>query len=168
MNQDHPASSKDSDPLDVAAWQLRYESNQIGWDRGAPSPALMHWLASDELQPCHVVVPGCGYGHEVLELAQRGFRVTAIDFAERPIRSLKERLARKGLTAAVHQSDLFRTQLAESADVVYEQTCLCAIAPAHRGQYVRQLGRWLGPGGRLLAAFMQCEQQAGGHTAIPL
>ena len=40
-----------------------------------------------------VVVPGCGRGHEVVELARRGFEVTAIDFAPAAIEALSTKLA---------------------------------------------------------------------------
>jgi len=38
---------------------------------------------------------------------------------------------------------------------VYEQTCLCALYPGQWRAYADQLHRWLVPGGRLFALFMQ-------------
>lgn len=65
---------------DRTFWENKYHNSEIGWDRGEMSPALNHWLK--ELTPCRIAVPGCGRGHEVIELARRGFDVTAIDIAE--------------------------------------------------------------------------------------
>jgi 2-polyprenyl-3-methyl-5-hydroxy-6-metoxy-1,4-benzoquinol methylase len=76
-------------------WQARYESGQTGWDRGQPSPALTHWMNSGSLQPCRILVPGCGRGHEVVALCEAGFEVTAIDFAEAAVQAVAQTLLRR-------------------------------------------------------------------------
>ena len=40
-------------------------------------------------------------------------------------------------------------------DAIYEQTCLCALYPDDWRAYADQLHRWLVPGGRLFALFVQ-------------
>ncbi len=150
-------------------WEERYRSGQTGWDRGRVSPALETWLADGTLAPCRILVPGCGYGHEVLTLARRGFDVTALDFADTPVRALRERLAAAGLRAEVVQADALTWQPDAPFDAIYEQTCLCALPPERWPDYERQLHRWLTPGGRLLALFMQAGAEGGPpfHCALP-
>ena len=65
---------------DIQFWQQRFESKQTGWDRGQASPQLMDWLNSGSLQPCKILIPGCGSGWEVIELAKREFDITALDY----------------------------------------------------------------------------------------
>jgi len=77
-------------------WQSRYESGATGWDRGKPNPALLRWLEND-LQPCRILVPGCGRGHEVVELASRGFKVTALDYTKAPVQELTRKLNEQSL-----------------------------------------------------------------------
>ena len=34
------------------------------------------------MQPCRILVPGCGSGWEVAELSRRGFEVVGLDYTE--------------------------------------------------------------------------------------
>lgn len=136
-------------------WQQRFDTQQTGWDRGAPSPQLMQWLESGDLQPCRIAVPGCGRGWEVVELARRGFEVTALDYTSAAVEETRSRLALQGLRAQVLQADVLRHEAEGIYDAVYEQTCLCAIHPEHWVDYAAQLRRWLRPQGQLWALFMQ-------------
>ncbi|RMG92119.1 MAG: methyltransferase domain-containing protein [Zetaproteobacteria bacterium] len=143
----------------MQAWEARYRCGETGWDRGAPSPALMHWL--EQMEPCRILVPGCGRGYEVVELAKRGFAVTAIDIAPSAIAALKSFLAREQVHARVIQADLF-THVAEPGyDMLYEQTCLCALEPERRQAYAHLCRDWLRPGGRMFALFMQTGMPGG-------
>ena len=141
--------------LDAHYWEDRYRNQQTGWDRGEPSPSLIRWLDSDELSLCRIVVPGAGHGHEVCELARRGFPVTALDFAETPVRKLRSRLEQEGLQAEVVQTDVLHFEPARLFDAVYEQTCLCALNPKQWAAYEQRLSSWLAEGGRLYVCFMQ-------------
>lgn len=144
--------------LSAVAWQRRYDDGRTGWDRGEPNPMITQWLGSRELQPCRILVPGCGRGHEAVSLAAAGFDVTAVDFAPSAVSHLRDELDRRGLQANVVQSDLFVFEGDDQFDAVYEQTCLCAIDPSQRETYEQLLARWLRPGGRLFALFMQVER----------
>ena len=62
-------------------WEQRYRDDNTPWDRGETSRALLRWLDSGALRPCRILVPGCGRGYEVVELARRGFEVTAVDMS---------------------------------------------------------------------------------------
>ncbi len=142
-------------------WQTRYDEGKTGWDRGEPGPMLPRWLGNGALQPCDILVPGCGRGHEVVALAEAGFRVTAVDYADAATRSLRGRLEHQGLTAEVIQADIFEFEPGRTFDAIYEQTCLCAIHPSLWPTYEALLRRWLRVGGKLFALFMQTEQPEG-------
>lgn len=136
-------------------WQERFETGQTGWDRGAPSPQLLHWLVSGILTPCRIAIPGCGRGWEVAELARSGFTVTGLDYTEAAVREARSNLHRLDLSADIVQADVLTYIPKQPFDAVYEQTCLCAIDPDHWFQYAEQLSRWIRPGGHLYALFMQ-------------
>ncbi|MDX8406848.1 MAG: methyltransferase domain-containing protein [Mariprofundaceae bacterium] len=142
-------------------WEQRYQKGETGWDRGASSPAIEHWLSAVLQAPARILIPGCGRGHEVLALAAQGFDVTAIDIAPSAVTHLKQQLAQAQLQAEVILGDLFNYAPETPFDVVYEQTCLCAIRPEQRAAYEKQLYGWLKPGGRLLALFMQTGAEGG-------
>ncbi len=136
-------------------WQERFEKDETGWDRGGPSPQLLAWLASGELQRGRIAVPGCGNGWEVAELARCGFEVVGIDYTAAAVERAQARVAAQGLQAEVIQADVLSYQPALAFDAIYEQTCLCALHPEHWLSYSRQLHHWLKPEGSLWVMFMQ-------------
>ncbi len=142
-------------------WEEHYQSGKIGWDRGEISPILQKWLDKGILKPCQILVPGCGHGHEVIELAKLGFTVTAIDIASSPVLSLRNRLADQNLTAEIIQTDLLHWRSVKTFDAIYEQTCLCALNPQDWSAYEKKLQQWLTPGGKLFAVFMQTNKDGG-------
>lgn len=155
------------EPGRLHAWESKYQDGTTGWDRGASSPALDHWIAS--LPQGRILVPGCGHGHEIGVLAHAGHFVTAIDIAPTPVMRLTARLHEQGLHAQVIQADLLRWEPDQPFDAIYEQTCLCALDPSHWPEYEARLFRWLIPGGRLHALFMQTGRDGGPpfHCALP-
>lgn len=146
---------KTEQQLDSDYWSARYKEGKTGWDRGDASPSLIQWIETGKMTPGRILVPGCGRGHEVVELCRRGFDVTAIDFSQHPIDHLREILQTQQLTATLVQSDVLHFQPDQTFDAVYEQTCLCAMYPNHWSDYEAQLQRWLKPQGQLFACFMQ-------------
>jgi cyclopropane fatty-acyl-phospholipid synthase-like methyltransferase len=142
-------------------WEGHYQSGKTGWDRGEISPVLQKWLNKGTLQRCKILIPGCGHGHEVVELARLGFAVTAIDIAANPVLSLRNRLADQDLTAEIIQTDLLDWNPPSTFDAIYEQTCLCALEPQDWSAYEKKLLQWLKPEGALFAIFMQTNQEGG-------
>ena len=136
-------------------WQDKFEHGTTPWDRGAPSPRLVAWLDDKTLQPCRIAVPGCGSGHEVVLLAQRGFEVVALDYAAAAVARTRGALERAGVAAQVIEGNVLDWQPDAPFDAVYEQTCICALHPDHWVNYAIALHSWFKPGGRLFALFMQ-------------
>ena len=139
-------------------WQERFETGETGWDRGAPSPQLIHWLDAGELKPCRIAVPGCGKGWEVIELASREFDVTGLDYTEAALLESQNNLESAGVTAHLIQTDVLKYCPPEPFDAIYEQTCLCAIDPELWIDYSNQLARWIKPSGNLYILFMQVDR----------
>lgn len=142
-------------------WEDRYQQGQTGWDRGEVSPNLVFWIEQEQLKPCRILVPGCGHGHEVIALAEKGFDVVAIDIAPTAIRSLKKTLKTKRLEAELIQTDFFAWESEKPFDAIYEQTSLCALPPDEWRNYEKCLYHWLKPKGKLFAHFMQTGQESG-------
>jgi SAM-dependent methyltransferase len=139
-------------------WQQRYDVGQTGWDRGETNPWLVQLLKAGRLEPCRILIPGCGRGHEAIELAKAGFEVTAIDFAPAAVEHLRNEFTRLGLAGSVIQTDVFSFCEPNPFDAIYEQTCLCAIHPDQWQTYQQLLACWLRPLGSLHALFMQSGQ----------
>ena len=143
-------------------WEALYQQGDTGWDRGEVSPALHTWLEQGAFDGATtVLIPGCGRGHEVIELAKRGFDVTALDLAPSAIAHLKNMLKQEDVQASAECVNIFEYKKPEHFDVVYEQTCLCAIEPDEREQYAQAVYQWLKPNGKLLLSMMQTGDAGG-------
>ena len=137
-------------------WDDCYAEGRTGWDRGEVHPALLHWMETKWLAlPSSIIVPGCGRGYEVVELARQGGDVTGIEIATEPTEHLRRQLESYQQNARVIQKSIFDFQPPLPVDAVYEQTCLCAIEPKRRADYERAVFQWLKPGGKLFALFAQ-------------
>jgi methyl halide transferase len=161
-------------------WEARYQSGDMPWEKGAPSPGLVDFLAANpqsgggdalvapasvlklgreiqatatgaSLPPSTVCVPGCGTGHDAREWARAGFRVYGYDLASSAIRLSVERTQAAGLRAEFRLADFLRDEPPFLFDWIFEHTLFCAIDPGERELYVSAARRWLKPGGHYLA-----------------
>lgn len=147
-------------------WEQRFAEGNTPWDRGAANPQLDAWLSAGALKPCRILVPGCGSGYELAALARAGFDVTGLDYAPLAIARARKLLAAEKLHAELVEADALAWQPPRAFDAIYEQTCLCALYPDQWRDYADQLHRWLGPGGRLYALFVQFLRPGAAEGAV--
>ena len=145
----------------VLDWEQRYRDATTAWERGELNPAFQALRSTFSENPGSVIIPGCGRAPEVLAFAQMGWHVIGIDVAETAVMYQRERLASAGLTGDIEQQNLFDWQPSAPVDLIYEQTCLCALDPKQWPAYECVLREWLRPGGTLVALFMQKEGESG-------
>lgn len=133
-------------------WEARYQSNDMPWEKGEPSPGLVDFLAAHPALPrTAVCVPGCGTGNDVLAWAGAGFSASGFDIAESAIQRSVERLRAAGLDAQFQLADFLHDQPPAQFDWLFEHTLFCAILPGERSDYVQAVLRWLKPAGQYLA-----------------
>ncbi len=142
-------------------WESRYQTGSTGWDRGTTSANLNYWLDNNLLEPCRILIPGCGNGYEVMSLAKLGFDVVAIDIAPSAINNLQAMLDKENLTADLVLGDFFTWAPDNKFDAIFEQTSLCALPPTEWKEYESQLYNWLKPQGNIFAQFMQTGREGG-------
>lgn len=146
---DHSSASPSPDS---AAWEARYLSGDMPWEKGEPSPGLVDFLAAHpQLPGGSVCVPGCGTGHDAREWAKAGFEAVGLDIAPSAVRLARERSATAGLQVRFEEMDFLDQPPPRLFDWVFEHTLFCAIDPSRREAYVTALLRWLRPGGTYLA-----------------
>lgn len=137
-------------------WNQRYLEKSTGWDKGRAAPPIARMLREPVLPAgSRVVVLGAGRGHEALESARAGLRVTAVDFAEEAVKHLRSAAEAAGLPIEVLQEDVFELGRRHPAafDAALEHTCFCAIDPVRREEYVRAVVDALAPGGVFFGLF---------------
>lgn len=139
-------------------WEHLYQTGETPWDKGAPAPPLLEWLAARDgplLPRGAILVPGCGLGHDARALAEACLEaeVLGLDLAPSAVAAASALPARGAVR--FEQGDLFALPVAMRGvfDGVFEHTCFCAIDPARRPGYVAAVASLLKTGGHLLAIF---------------
>jgi len=133
-------------------WETRYRTQDMPWEKGAPSPGLVDFLlAHPELPQGTVCVPGCGTGHDVRAWAQAGFAAFGFDIAPTAVRLAAETTRSAGLAVEFQIADFLKSEPPRRFDWVFEHTLFCAIQPEERDAYGQALLRWLKPDGHYLS-----------------
>ena len=139
-------------------WEGIYLEDDTGWDLGGATPIFDSM--ADSISPGKVCIIGCGRGYDAIMFAQKGFEVTAIDFAPSAIKAVKD-LARKAkLAVNTIENDIFTLApvYANTYDFIIEQTCFCAINPARRSEYETVVNQLLKPGGKLIGLWFPLDK----------
>src|SRR5258708_23922601 len=136
-------------------WDELYQAKDTPWEKGAPAPPLLEWLQKRGPLEGEVLVPGCGYGHDVRAIAAASAEsaVLGIDIAAT---ALNEALKYPGSGREVFQfADIFAlaASLQNRFDWVFEHTCFCAIQPERRPDYVKMAVSAFKPHTRFFAIF---------------
>jgi hypothetical protein len=159
-------------------WESRYQTGDMRWEKGGPSPGLVDFLAAHpelrggdalvaaapgsgqkmgasatmvSLPTPTVCVPGCGTGHDVREFARAGFDASGFDIAPSAIRLSQAKTMAAGLKARFQLADFLHDEPPQKFDWLFEHTLFCAIQPQERDDYVRAVLKWLKPDGQYLA-----------------
>jgi SAM-dependent methyltransferase len=145
-------------------WEDIYLENDTGWDLKGVTPVFDS--LSNVLIKGKVCIVGCGRGYDAIMFAEKGFDVTAVDFAPTPISELNKLAIEKSVTITTVQDDIFSLvgKYPDTFDYVIEQTCFCAIHPNRRKEYEKLVRTILKPGGKLVGLWFPLDksQEEGG------
>ena len=140
-------------------WEKSYQSGDMGWDLGGPTPIFDDWIQfqTDSLSIC---ILGAGNGWDAINFAEKGHNVTAVDFAESAIDNMHTSAQDKGVQINLIHSDIFDLckLFNHTFDIVLEYTCFCAIDPARRLDYVRMTNQILKPDGKIVAILFPIDK----------
>ena len=132
--------------MDAAAWDLRYDRAELVWT-AEPNRFLVEEAAG--LAPGRALDLACGEGRNAVWLAQRGWRVTGVDFSSVGIRKAHELAARQGVEVEWAVADLTAYVPERSAfDLVI--MLYLHLPPEQRQAVLRSAASALGPNGTLL------------------
>jgi 2-polyprenyl-3-methyl-5-hydroxy-6-metoxy-1,4-benzoquinol methylase len=96
---------------------------------------------------------GSGPGTQAMQLARRGFSVTATDISGAAIRLARRNAEAQGLNITWQQDDILDTRLDRPFDLIFDRGCFHVLAPERRQDYVRIVSGLLKTGGYL---FLKC------------
>jgi len=108
-------------------------------------------------------VPGCGRGHDALAWARAGADVVGMDFAPLAVEQATEVAERAGLPVRYLQANVLElmSEFVGAFDIVWEQTCFCAIPLETRRGYAIAMAEALDADGEFLGLFWNHGKEAG-------
>jgi methyl halide transferase len=98
----------------------RYLTDDIPWDSGRPSTELVRTLDAGLLPGKSALEFGCGTGTNAIELARRGYQVTAVDLVDVAIDRAREKARQAKATVDFQVGDLTRLDLGGPYDVLFD------------------------------------------------
>src|SRR4051812_42726130 len=115
-------------------WESRYQTKDMPWEKGAPSPGLVDFLSDlcssqlPSLKPgsSRIAIPGCGTGNDVRAWAKAGFQAFGFDIAPTAVRIAGEQTVAAGLSAEFHLGNFLTDSPPFLFDCVFEHTLFCA------------------------------------------
>lgn len=147
-------------------WQRRYIAADTPWDSGRVDAELRRVIESGELAAtapasCRAIELGCGTGTNAVYLAEKGWEVTAVDFAPRALERAKLRASEaqnEGLIAAPSQPPRFvlgdvthLDAVTGPFDFLFDRACYhCVRRAGQLGGYLATVRRLTESGSRLL------------------
>jgi len=128
---------------------------RIPWNSATPPAALVEFVESGRVAPCHTVDLGCGAGNYAVWLALRGFQVTGIDLSPVALGMAERLAAEKGVGCRWLALDLTRPletdALTAGFDFAFDWEVLHHVFPEDRPVFAANVWRMLRPGGHYLS-----------------
>lgn len=147
---------------DAQSWNQRYAEGSDRWTLDAAPPVLEQLIATLAGRR-RVLVPGAGHGHDAFAWARAGHQVVALDFAPLAVASMRQRMRELGVAFEALEANVTAppAELRGAIDLVWEQTCLCALPPEQRRPYLEAMATILRPGGLMVALLWNHGNEGG-------
>lgn len=137
-------------------WEHCYRTGETPWDKGHPAPPLLELIerrghAMWGQGP--VLVPGCGFGHDVRAIAAHGIAVLGLDLSLTAVERARQIpvVGKETYEAGDFLDPAWR--LGRRFSAIWEHTCFCAILPSQRDAYAAAAAEVLDAGGILAGVF---------------
>jgi SAM-dependent methyltransferase len=153
-------------------FEFAYRFGATPWDHTTPPPELVEIIDGErKISPGRALDLGCGTGNSSIYMAERGWTVTAIDFAGPAIERARRKAGARHLVIDLRRGDV--TRLADAGvdgpfDLVYDLGCFHGLPAEARELYAGEVARVSGPGSTyLLYAFSTAPFGRRGPTGVP-
>lgn len=138
------------------SWDERYQQQAVEtmpWFYPELDDDLSHALEQLGLRGGSALDLGTGPGTQAMQLARRGFDVTATDLSQAAIDLARQKAEAQGLAIAWRQDDILASQLAGQFDLIFDRGCFHTLPAERRQDYVGTVTDLLRPGGYY---FVKC------------
>ncbi len=131
-------------------YEIIYRYFRAPWDIGARDE-LVALVDSGSIKPCRAIDLGCGTGANAIYLAQKGFEVTGVDFAEAAIEKAKARAKDAGVQVDFIVDDLTNLRhVSDTFDFLLDYGVLDDLRLPQREPYVQNMLQLTHSGSRYL------------------
>jgi SAM-dependent methyltransferase len=137
-------------------YSLMYRLGFKPWEFDATPLQLVQ--VADQLPRGRALELGCGTGRQAVELAQRGWEVTGLDYVGRAIEESRTRAEAAGVEVRFLLGDAVRLvdlQVGGPFDLIYDNKCFHGLGPKSRKAYAEGVGRACRVGGCYLLFALQ-------------
>jgi cyclopropane fatty-acyl-phospholipid synthase-like methyltransferase len=140
-------------------------TGEAPWDIAGAQPAFV--AVADKISGS-LLDAGCGTGEHSLYFAQRGCKVTGVDYLAEPIERAKRKAAERNIPATFLVKDtLTLAEWSETFDNVIDSGLFHVFEDDDRKRYVAGLAHVLKPGGKLfLMCFSELEPPGPGPRRV--
>jgi SAM-dependent methyltransferase len=151
-----------------ATWDVLWKegvARGTRFDTAGSSPALVDLLKQGGLPQGKALVPGCGRGYDAIAFAAFGYHAVGMDLSDTAVKEAQ-------LVAAERQDEVTGTlefsvgnffEHQGQYDVIWDLTFLCAINPAAREAWAKQMKALLSPQGVLLTYIFPIVEKEGAY-----
>lgn len=157
-----------SDPQpQFSGWDERYQQQAVEtmpWFYPELDDDLAQALDARGIRSGSALDLGTGPGTQAIQLAQRGFDVTATDLSDAAIRLASARAEAQEISITWQQDDILSSRLVGPFDLVFDRGCFHVLPPERRPDYVATVAGLLRPGGFF---FLKCFSQLQPGTQGP-
>jgi SAM-dependent methyltransferase len=128
-------------------WNERYATKDTPWDSGEPSREMIRVLEERKIKPCRTLEVGCGTGTNAIELARRGFDVTAFDLSPLAIEQARAKAKRAGVNISFMVADALNPpDLGRPLDLIFDRGVYHSLRPDGLLGFLKLLERFTHPG----------------------
>ncbi len=120
-------------------YEITYRYFRAPWDIGAREE-LVSLVEGGRIKPCRAIDLGCGAGANAIYLAQHGFDVTGVDYANAAIEQARARARAAGVRVNFLVDDLTNLRHALGRfDFLLDYGVLDDLRPRQRAPYLRSM-----------------------------
>lgn len=136
-----------------------YKKGETPWDSGNPSPELLRVLDAGLLPGTTALEIGCGTGTNAIELARRGFAVTAVDYVKQAVKEAREKARQAKVSIDFRVADVLTADLGGPYDVLFDRGVYHYLRTVDLKKFEQALRRVTHPGSRFFCLAGNAKEQ---------
>lgn len=169
---DAPESGSPTDWFDELYAAAGAGTAVVPWERGAPHPLLVEWLAHHptEADGKRAIVAGCGRGNDAELIAARGFDTVAFDVSPAAVEQARDRYPESVVDYRVADLLDLPGQWRQGFDLVVESLTVQSLPPKLHERAASEIASLVGVGGLLVVIASMATEPAtmsGEHSSVP-